>query len=190
MTDGPRRLVLDRGRIAILAGVLGAIVLALLINLVAGAGAREQQAALMEDEVTGVVLAYGRAPGGEACQYLSTEALERLGGEEGCQQHFFEAPSVEFEIESLAVDGVRADARVRNPRTGYPQDFDLIVEDDAWKISYFRGLESILPPEQEEPVPTLPEPTEPVEPTPGTETETEPGTTAPEEDATTDEASP
>ena len=165
MTDGPGRLVLNRGRIAILAGVLGAILLGVLINAVASGDAEEEIGAVMEEEATSVVLAYGRAPGGEACDYLSTEALERLGGEEGCQQHFLDAPSVDFDVQSLTVAGESADARVVNPRSGYPLDLELTLEEGAWRISYFQGLETILPSEQEEPLTT---PTARAEPEGGT----------------------
>lgn len=178
MTDGPGRLVLHRGRIAILAGVLGAIAVGLLINAVASGDAEQEYTALLEDEATGVVLAYGRAPEGEACDYLSSEALERLGGEEGCAQQFQGVPGVEFEIESLAVDGETASVRVLNPETENPVDLTLTAEEGAWKISSFPGLETIVPPEQEEPITTPPAPTEPEGPT-SPETETESGTAPP-----------
>jgi hypothetical protein len=161
-----RRLVFRPRRVAIAAGAAALVVIAILLIVLIGPSNEEQ--------ITDVTLAYGQAEGADACQYLSAEAFERLGGQEGCEFHFQGVGSVDYEVQSIEVEGGTATARVLNTDPqGQAINLGYVEEDGEWRISSFPGLEDIVPADQ--PVPTTaPEETETAE----TETDS---TTAPEE---------
>ncbi len=117
-----------------------------------------------EEQITEVTLAYGAAEGAEACEYLSSEALEQIGGAEGCNFTFKDVRSAEFEVQEISVDGDTATAEVLNVDSGTPIDLGYVEEEGDWRISSFPGLEQVVPTDQAPP-PAAPE---------ATETETDP----------------
>lgn len=166
-----RRLVLRPVRVAIAAGVLVLVIVGILLIVLIGPTDEEQ--------IEELTLAYGQAEEAAACEYLSTEAIQQLGDQEGCEQAFEGVPAVAFEIESIALDDEVAEAQVLNTQSDEPFVLGYVEEDGEWKISQFPGLEQpIVPPDQ--PTPTLPDETETgetdapeAEPTETDETETE-----------------
>ena len=110
-----------------------------------------------KDEVEEVTLAFGAAEGPESCQYLSAEALEQIGGTEGCDFAFRGAPAAEFEIQGeIDVQGDTATAQVLNTESETLIDLGYVQEEDGWKVSNFPGLEQIVPTEPQSPPPTAP----------------------------------
>lgn len=145
-----KRLVLRPVRVAIAAGVLLLVIVAILLIVLIGPSDEEQ--------IEELTLAYGQAEEAAACEYLSTEAIQQLGDQEGCEQAFEGVPAVAFEIESIALDGEVAEAQVLNTQSDEPFVLGYVEEDGEWKISQFPGLEQpIVPPDQ--PTPTLPDET-------------------------------
>ncbi len=145
---GPR-LVLKPVRIAIAVAALVAV--AVLLIVLIGKDPEEQ--------ITEVTLAYGAAEGADACEYLSSEALEQIGGAEGCNFTFKDVRSAEFEVQEISVDGDTATAEVLNVDSGTPIDLGYVEEDGDWRISSFPGLEQVVPTDQAPPS-TAPEATE------------------------------
>ncbi len=146
---GPH-LVLKPVRIAIAIAVL--VVVAVLLIVLIGKNPEEQ--------ITEVTLAYGEAEGADACVYLSSQAIEQIGGAEGCNFTFKDVKSAEFEVQEISVDGDTATARVLNVDSETPIDLGYVEEDGDWRISSFPGLEEVVPTDPQAPPPTAPEATE------------------------------
>lgn len=107
-----------------------------------------------EDSIRDAALGYGESNGAEACEFLSSSALDQLGGESGCERQFESVPPAEFEVEDVSVDGDSATASVRNVDSDMVIDLQFAKEDDEWLVSSFPGLDQVAPaPTEEEPPP-------------------------------------
>lgn len=103
-----------------------------------GTTAADEAAA--EDEIERTLVDYGESEGAAACDFFSQSAIETLGGEEECDKQFETIGSEEFDIQEIRVDEDTATAQVRNVDSDIVLDFELVNEDDSWKISEFPGL--------------------------------------------------
>ena len=86
-----------------------------------------------EAAVEQVVTDFGLAEGDTACDYVSQEYLQGLGGESGCDKEFAEAVGVKYEISNVQVDGDEATATADTDDQTVA--FELVREDGVWKIS-------------------------------------------------------
>jgi hypothetical protein len=99
-----------------------------------------------QQEIGEVAVAYGESDGAEACQFMSSSALDQLGGESGCTRQFEDVPPAQFTVEDVQVNGERGTAKVRNEESDMVIDLAFVLEDDEWKLSEFPGLDQIQPP--------------------------------------------
>lgn len=126
---------------------LSALALAAVLatGLLAACGGDDEEAD--REEIEQVALGYGEADGAEACDFMSSSALDQLGGESGCNSQFEDVPPAEFDVQEVTIDGDSATASVENVQSEQVIELGFVNEDDEWKLSSFPGLETIAPPE-------------------------------------------
>jgi len=124
-----------RGRRSVLAACATAAALAL-----GACGGGDEEAATTEAEtespeaaVEQVVADFGAAEGSAACDFVSQEYLDSLGGESGCDKEFAEAVAVDYAISDVEVtlDTATAQAATEDQEVA----FELVSVDGEWQIS-------------------------------------------------------